>query len=144
MFPMPHGVLICQTENSDSCNQSEMAFKPAVYWKNKALPNSCLLPGSSFSLPFWLFSTSAKASSLTFMSEFLEKEQGKKKKKCCSINSTLLFHPFVGRCLPYVWKNCGKAHTSSPLMAGMEEGIYPRTFSSSPCAFWSICSGVLA
>lgn len=83
-FPMLHGTLICQTENSDSCNQNEIAFKSALDWRKKGLPNSCLLPGSSVSLPLSFFSTPAKASSLTFMLEICREVTKKKEKKPAS------------------------------------------------------------
>lgn len=108
-LPMPHGTLICQTENSDNCNQTEMAFKSALYWKKKALPNPCLLTGSSFSLPLRFFSISAKASSLTFMSEFCREGTKKIEKKGASqLIPPSYFSPLYAAgttCLEKLWKS---------------------------------------
>lgn len=76
---VPHATW--QTENSDNCNQNEMAFKSAFYWKKKAVPNSCLLPDNSFSLPLGFFSAPAKSSSLNFMLELCREGTKKKEKK---------------------------------------------------------------
>lgn len=110
MFPVPRGTSICQAENSDSWNQSEMAFKSALYQKKKALSNSCLLPGNSFSLPLRFFSTPAKASYLTSMLEFC-RERTKKKRKKKELNNE--FHPPISAlcmqlgttCLERLWKS---------------------------------------
>lgn len=108
MFSMPYGMLIWQTENSDSCNQSEMAFKSALYWKKKALPNSCL-PGSFFSLPLGFFSTPTKSSSLSFMLEFCREGTKKKRKKnSCQLIPPSYFSPLLQlgtTCLERLWKS---------------------------------------